>query len=50
MHGIDFDPDAIIWGGCFNFVWNLDLDEKGGQPLANFNIRREVNTETYSDL
>ena len=38
----EFNQLPIIWGGDFNFVWNIDIDKIGGQQRTNFNARREV--------
>ena len=32
----------IIWGGDFNFVFDLNKDKKGGLPQTNFNARDYV--------
>lgn len=37
----DFSCQSIIWGGDFNFVFNLSIDKQGGQPRTNFNSREE---------
>lgn len=38
----NLESGTFIWGGDFNFVWNLALDEIGGQQRTNFNARSEV--------
>lgn len=32
----------IIWGGDFNFVWNLDLSKIGGLPKINLKSRAKM--------
>lgn len=40
----DFTCNNIIMCGDFNFVFNLDLDKKGGQARTNFRARNECLT------
>ena len=40
----NFQADAYIFGGDFNFVFNIDLDKKGGQPRTNFKARNKCLT------
>ena len=41
MHNklMTFNYDALIIGGDFNFVFNLDRDTSGGNRYTNFNAR-----------
>lgn len=34
--------DSVIWGGDFNFVFNLDLDKVGGLQHTNFRAREKL--------
>lgn len=36
-----FNCSSIIWGGDFNFVFNLSIDKQGGDPRTNFKARDE---------
>ena len=34
--------DSFFGGGDFNFVWNLEVDKRGGRQATNFNARAMV--------
>lgn len=36
-----FNCQAVIWGGDFNFVFNLTTDEHGGEASTNFRAEDE---------
>jgi len=37
-----FDCSNIIWGGDFNFVFNIPMDKKGGANVTHFKCRETV--------
>lgn len=41
-HICNHDREAIVWGGDFNFVMNLELDKVGGISKTNFRVRSIV--------